>query len=174
MPNKFWSDVNSFAKVIPGYAKVEGMVDEHLRAHVQPIRGSILYCNLKLPGKAVFEHSGVCIGDSKIVELQGKAHGGKIAICDRYGFIEGISDSQRIIWVACYGEGTQPIGEEAVAQRAEAEVGSTRNYHLLKDNCHRFTSGCITGNFDNHDTLLVKLRDTMRAKWGNHNWRKWG
>ncbi|MBP0009852.1 MULTISPECIES: hypothetical protein [unclassified Roseofilum] len=41
MPNKFWSDVNSFAKVIPGYAKVEGMVDEHLRAHVQPIRGSI-------------------------------------------------------------------------------------------------------------------------------------
>ncbi|MGL5192312.1 MAG: lecithin retinol acyltransferase family protein [Chroococcales cyanobacterium] len=172
MPNKFWSDLNNFAKVIPGYPKLEGLVDSK-RDPTQPICGSIVYCNLKL-GPSTFEHSGIYIGNGKIVELQGKKHGGGIVAVDRYGFIEGISDSQRIIWVACYGEGSKPIGDKLVAQRAEAEVGNTKTYHLLRNNCHRFTSGCITGNFNNNDTLFVKLRDTVRHKWGNHTWRKWG
>jgi hypothetical protein len=119
------------------------------------------------------EHTGIYIGNGQIVELQGKGSGGKIAIVNRQEFLKGRSLDSFSIWVGCYGNSRKAIGDESVAQRAQAEVGNTRNYHLLKDNCHRFTSGCITGNFNNDDTLFIKLRNTIRSKWGDHTWRVW-
>lgn len=173
MTNKLFSDLNNFAKnIIPGYTKTEELIDNFVRDKAQPVIGSILYCNLGT-GQITVEHTGIYIGNGEIVELQGKGKGGKIAIVNRQQFLEGRSLDSQSIWVACHGNSSQAIGDQSIAQRAQAEVGSTRNYHLLKENCHRFTSGCITGNFNNSDTLFIKLRDTIRQKWGHHTWRVW-
>lgn len=171
MPNKLFSDLNNFGKnIIPGYSKFEELFDNFVREKTEPVIGSIVYCNLGLTGQLMVEHTGIYIGNGQIVELQGN---GQIAIVNRQEFLKGRSLDSFSIWVACYGNSSKAIGDESVAQRAQAQVGNTRNYHLLKDNCHRFTSGCITGNFDNRDTLFIKLRNTIRSKWGNHTWRVW-
>ncbi len=172
MPKKLWSDINNFAKLLPSYVQGEEMIDNYLRRKTKPVIGSIVYCNLGV-STATVEHTGIYIGNGKIVELQGKATGGKIAVVNRKQFLKNRNLGSYSIWVACYGDSTRAIGDELVAQRAKAEVGNSRNYHLLQENCHRFTSGCMTGNFKNNDTLFVNLRNTIRKKWGDHCWRVW-
>lgn len=64
-----------------------------------------------------------------------------------------------LIYMLCDDEYTI-LFDESNAKRAECMVGNYRDYNLLIDNCHQFTSGCITGNFENSDnfTLFLKQR----------------
>ena len=52
-------------------------------------------------------------------------------------------------------------------------IGYKRNYNMVSDNCHQFTSGCLTGAFENADNALSMLKtraeNTLRAD----NWRVW-
>ena len=172
MPKKIWSDLNNFAKLIPGYALGEELVDHYIREKVEPVIGSIVYCNLGI-SPALVEHSGIYIGNGQIVELQGKSKDGKIAIVNRRQFLKNRNLPPSTIWVACYGDSTRPIGDKLVAKRAKAEVDTCRKYNLFSENCHRFTSGCITGNFKNNDTKFWALRNTIHKQWGDHCWRAW-
>lgn len=172
MTNKLLSDFNNFAKSIPGYSQSEELVDNYLRKKSKPVIGSIIYCNLGF-STATVEHTAIYIGRGQIVELQGKLKGGKITTVDRRQFLKNRNFASHSIWVACYGNSTRAIGDKLVAQRAKEKVGKSCNYHILQENCHRFTSGCITGNFKNNDILFMNLRDTIRQTWGNYNWRVW-
>ncbi len=159
---------NALSSTLPGYSAIEGVIDNYVRDTVTPKPGSILHCSLYGA-----EHSGIYIGNGEIVELQGKLsrNSGAIHITNKDGFMAGTN--ALTVYVACYRDGSEPIALEQVAQRARAAVGETRNYHLLLNNCHIFTSGCITGNFSNNNSFFKDLQDTIRATYGNFNWRAW-
>ena len=127
----------------------ESFVDNVIRDKVSPVIGSIIYCELAL-GTA--EHSGIYIGDDKIVHLDGDSE--MIEIATPKVFINRLDgyNTAMSIYVSC--NGTCAVGNDEIAQKAKDKVGSRRDYNLILDNCHKFTSGCITGNFENADSFL--------------------
>lgn len=145
----------------------ESFVDNVFRDKVSPIKGSVVYCELVF-GYA--EHSGIYIGDGEIVHLDGD---GRIEIVTPEYFkgrLNGYNTAMNI-YVSC--NGTCAVGSDEIAQRAKEKVGSYRNYNLIFDNCHQFTSGCITGRFENTDNFLFMLKSTAKKEIHANQWRVW-
>ena len=133
----------------------------------KPKKGCIVYCDLAV----VVEHSGIYIGEDKIVHLDGS---GEIEIVDPEEFIarlNGLNPADKIYY-SCDEDGN-PIKSEEIANRAKNMVGKGRDYHWILDNCHQFTSGCITGDFENSDNALWMLKDTAKNKLGVEQWKIW-
>ena len=97
---------------------VEKIID-HCRDKVQPVEGSILYCDL---GYGFAEHSGVYIGNEQIVHLNGR---GRIEIVCPDEFIAKWN-YDHAIYVSC--RDTQAVGSQAVAECAYNQVGTQRTY----------------------------------------------
>ena len=134
----------------------------NLSMRVNPIPGCIVYCNLLL----TTEHSGVYIGNNKIVHL------------NRYGSIEVVSPKEFIsgtpanaIYVSC--NNGKPVGSELVAERARNFVGSRREYNVLFDNCHQFSASCLTGDSDNRHTILTMLKLKSNIILDAKQWLHW-
>ena len=138
-----------------------------LSMRVNPIPGSIVYCNLLL----TTEHSGIYIGNNKIVHLN---RHGSIEIVSPQEFISGTPANA--IYVSC--NNGKPVGSKLVAERARNFVGHRRDYDVLFDNCHQFSASCLVGDTDNRLTLLTMLKlqsdITLDAKqwlhWDRRNW----
>lgn len=134
----------------------------NLSMRVQPIPGSIVYCNLFLNT----EHSGVYIGNNQIVHL------------NRYGNIEIVSPKEFIsgtpanaIYVSC--NNGMPVGCEVTAQRARDFVGGVRNYNVFFDNCHQFSASCLGGEPDNRLTILTMLKLQSDITLNANQWLHW-
>ena len=41
------------------------------------------------------------------------------------------------------------------------------------DNCHQFTAGCLTGNFEEAKNFLWMVKDASAEVLGSDNWRHW-
>ena len=144
----------------------ESFVDHTIRDKVSNLKsGAVVYCDL-----FTAEHSGIYIGNKKIVHLNGD---GKIEIVSPKQFLErwGGFNPVMSIYVSC--NGTNSVGSYEVAKRAEAQVGKKRNYHLAFDNCHQFTAGCLTGDFEDPNNFLWMLKDEARNALGADTWRVW-
>lgn len=128
-----------------------------------PVEGSILYTDLF--GKYA-QHSGVYIGQGKIVELSGD---GRIQIVSRQQFTS--SGTGTCIYVSCRQE--YAVGSSKVAQRALDQLGLRRQYNIVMDNCHQFSSGCLSGNFENGDNFLWALKHSTEKILSTNNWRIW-
>ena len=146
----------------PLYNVVAGLVDSS-RDPVWPKVGSVLYCDLLF---GYMEHSGIYIGNNKIVHLAGN---GKIETVSPKGFMQGGSGCN--IYVSCRDKFS--VGSEAAARRAKKSIGSSRNYNFLLDNCHQFSTGCLTGNFNNSSSFLWMLKDESAKELESDNWRYW-
>jgi hypothetical protein len=116
--------------------------------------GAIVWCDLGL-GSA--EHTGIYIGDNRIIELNGDGYLRKLSLnefvnCSDYR--TGIS-----LYSLCdvYGE---VLSDSLIAYRANKfwEEKEKRGYNLLFDNCHQFTAGCITGNLVNPFKTFESLK----------------
>lgn len=140
------------------------VVDNYVRETVYPVAGSIVYCDLA----CVFEHSGICIGDGYIVHLDGN---NTIDIVSYKDFLKRLGgfNPAFTIYVSCTD--TTPIGDTTTALRAIEMAGTYRDYNIILDNCHQFTSGCITGNFENSDNFWWMLKDTVEKKYPVNCWR---
>lgn len=142
----------------------KSFVDNVFKDKVTPVKGSILHCSL-----FGAEHTGIYIGDNQIVELLAT---GDIRIATPEMFIRGTNAIS--IYVAC--SGTEPLGGEYIAKRAIDMIGSTRDYHLLTDNCHQFTAGCITDNFENSANYFALVESSIKSSMNNGDsieWRVW-
>jgi hypothetical protein len=139
------------------------LIDTAFRGNVKPRPGSLVYRDLYF-GYA--EHSGIYVGDDQIVELDGQ---GRIREVSPTAFIG--DGTGTCIYVSCYNE--HAVGEDIVAQRALERVGKGREYHLLLNNCHQFSSGCISGDFENSDNFLWMVKHTCEKSMGANNWRVW-
>lgn len=148
------------------------------------VEGCAVYQDLDVPVLGgVPEHSGIHVGACEIVSL---SKDGRIVKEGTREFLEG--GWNRFIWVSCKGDAA--VGSTRVAERARAKIGRARDYNLFLDNCHQFTSGCLTGNFENNDNLsgvglggvvaelatnseLPSLDKTISRVLGADNWRIW-
>lgn len=142
---------------------VDSFVDNVIRDKVQPEIGSVVYCDL-LFGYA--EHSGIYIGDGEIVALE---KDGRIVARSASGFMDGTTAIS--IYVSCHDG--HAVGSEAAARRAREMIGSHRDYNVILDNCHQFTAGCLTGNFENSNNFLWMLKDKSQQILGSDEWRVW-
>ncbi len=146
---------------------LESLVDNVFRDKVYPVRGSVVYCDL---GFGLAEHSGIYVGDNKIVHLDGS---GLIECVSPRLFISRLNglNSAISIYVSCVGGSA--VGANNIAKRAVGMIGASRDYNVILDNCHQFSSGCMTGNFDNSDNFLWMLKQTSRETIGSDTWRVW-
>ena len=147
-----------------GSGGLTGLAVDLFMDRVQPVPGSVVYTDLFL---SYAEHSGIYVGNGLIAELNGA---GNIELVTRREFMQG-GTGQSIYVSSCDG---QAIGDPAVASRARSMVGSTRDYNILLDNCHQFSSGCLTGNFENSDNFLAFLKTQSEKSLGANEWRVWG
>lgn len=116
------------------------------------------------------EHTGVYIGNNKIVHLDGS---GLIETVTPKQFLERLGgfNSAISIYVSC--DGNTPTGCNDIAKRAKNMSGKRRDYNLILDNCHQFTSGCISGNYENSDNFLWMVKDTASNHINANTWRVW-
>ena len=146
----------------------ESFVDNVIRDKVSsPVIGSIVYCDL---AAGYAEHSGVYIGNNSIVHLSGS---GEIEIVSPGKFLKRLGGLNMAvsIYVSCRNK--NPVGSEDVANRAKSRVGRNRDYNVVMDNCHQFSSGCITDNFGNASNFMWMLKDDAKKHLGANEWRVW-
>ena len=143
----------------------ENFIKNHVMDKVlRPRPGSVVYCGLLFGQEG---HSGIYVGKGKIVSLSGD---GEIVKEKPDEFLDGATTGDTI-YVSCQGE--SPVGDPRVAKRARKMVGNHRNYNFLLDNCHQFTSGCLTGDFENLDNLLPMVKNTAERTLGADEWPAW-
>lgn len=146
----------------PLFNMAEGIVDA-CRDQVQPEIGSVLYCDLAF---GYMEHSGIYVGNNQIVHLNGR---GNIETVSPRRFLDGGSGVH--IYVSCYN--TIAVGDQSTAERAKNWVGHSRDYNFVLDNCHQFSAGCLTGNFNNSSNFLWMLKDEAKNRLMANTWRVW-
>jgi len=143
---------------------IQSFVDNVLREKVTPIIGSMVYCDLL----AIEKHSGIYVGNNQIVHLQGD---GNIAMVTPERFLGAPINPAISIYVSC--NGTTAVGSSEVAARAKNMVGNKRKYNVILDNCHQFTSGCLTGDFENNDNFILFVKHTAENILNANTWRVW-
>lgn len=143
----------------------ESVVDNAIKETIrEPAIGGAVYCDLAL-GHA--EHSGIYIGNGLIAHLN---RFGTVETVDRAKFLEGTPAFS--IYTSCVG--TMPIGYESAAIYAKRvlEQNRRRRYNVILENCHMFTSECITGE-KSSNTFLWMLKHESEKHHGTNNWRVW-
>ena len=141
---------------------VESVID-NIRDQVIPIPGSVVYCDLMY---GYMEHSGVYAGDNMIIQL---SNSGVIEAVTPDIFIKGTTANN--ISVSC--KGLEPVGSSAVASRALDKLGEIEDYNFLFNNCHQFTAGCLTGNFNEKINYLTQVKNKSRMILNSNTWRFW-
>lgn len=135
---------------------------KHCQDVVKPVLGSVVYCDLVF-GYA--EHSGIYVGNDEIVHLNANGWIEKVSTAE---FIE--NTTALTFYVSSRDDNA--VGSYAVADRALSRVNQKSRYSLLADNCHRFTSSCLTGNINNTDSFLWMLKVTAYQTIHAESWRR--
>lgn len=160
------STVATSALVVPpaiGLAK--SFRDNVLRDKVVPVAGSVVYCDVY-----AVEHSGIYLGKGRIVHLNGS---GEVEVVDAETFLNRLDGFNNAMSIYVSSADGVAVGNPNVARRARRQLGKTRNYNVIMDNCHQFASGCLTGQFDNADNFCWMLRGTAAKVLGAREWRVW-
>ena len=181
------SGLNLAIAAIPlGIKSIKYFIDSTLRDHVQPMPGSVLYCDLWV----AVEHSGIYVGNGKIANIV--VDGAATATVERCGPQSFTSKSMlgRKIYVSCNQNGA--VGHPWVGHGADAHVGERSLYGLVIKNCHEFSTKCVeyVGHAASDKSLedqvwswvpdlatweptLKHLKSTAEDKLGASTWRLW-
>lgn len=168
--NEFHSNpalyLRKFTDVPPGAFRLLenfGQTQAAVSEHFLPCPGSVVYTDL-IPNH--IQHSGIYVGNGQIVERNRE---GEICLVGPEQFTNGGLGLR----IHVSSAGSHAVGSPAIAERALAQVGKREDYHLLLNNCHQFTSGCLTGNFANADGLLRLLKISASRILGAEEWMVW-
>lgn len=133
----------------------------------KPAPGTPVYC--KLAGVA--EHTGIYVGDDKIVHLNGDGEIEAVSPQEFVSRLDGLNPAVFIYYAANF-DGT-PLCKKSIANRARSMVGSRRNYNWAFDNCHQFTCGCLSGDFENPCNAFWMVKMEIMDKLGPFIWKTW-
>ena len=140
----------------------------------EPHVGSVVFCDLL----KVAEHSGIYVGEGSIVWL---SSGGEFKKGSPEHFTTGM-EKGKTVYVSCKGK--SPVGSPKAAERALHRAGMIyhqHGYNVRNNNCHMFTSGCLTGDFRPDKYLfsgigvftLLALAKIAKESLGYDCWRPW-
>lgn len=133
----------------------------------EPCPGTPVYCKLAV----VAEHTGIYVGDGKIVHLNGD---GSIEFVSPEQFVSRLDGFNPAGYIYCAADRhKKALGNAEFAERARAMVSRRRNYNWAFDNCHKFTCGCLTGDFDNPCSFFWMLELKIREQLGRFVWARW-
>ena len=138
----------------------------HVEKDCPPMPGTPVYCNLAV----AFEHTGIYIGNNEIVHLSGD---GNIEIVSPSEFVGRLDGDNPAISIYCASHKGKALGSSQIAERARSMVGSRRNYSFVFDNCHQFTCGCISGDFENPCNFFWMVEQEISDKMGSFTWAEW-
>lgn len=159
--------VGATAGAVTAGTAADSFIDNVIKDKVDsPVIGSMVYCDLP-----VGEHSGIYIGSNQIVHLDGDGDIIKSSPNTFMNRLNGANFMASSIYVSCQGD--KPVGSIDAAERAKKMIGKKRNYQLFFDNCHQFTAGCLTGEFENPNNFLTFLKDEAANCLEADNWKVW-
>ncbi len=171
----------------PTLKSIKYFIDSTFRAHVEPILGSVIYCDLWV----AVEHSGIYVGDGKISNIVVDnllMADSTVRSSDPYSFTSKSFLGTKI-YVSCNEQGA--VGNTLIAQGAKLHVGEKSFYGLVFKNCHQFSEKCVGyANNSMSDESFVErleafipdgtweptinsLKTTARKKLGATKWRLW-
>lgn len=158
--------LNILIPAFVGYKLYGMVVDRYMKCCIdEPKLGSILYCDVAL---GLAEHSGIYAGSNRVIHLNKK------------GVIENVSvegfrslSLNRNIYVSCLNK--RPVGSAGALDNAYKfhAIYKRRDYNFILDNCHQFTSACLTGDIDNADNFLWMLKHSAENNLNINTWRVW-
>ncbi len=154
-------------KEITGIKMIDGLINSTIKDLVKPKVGSVVHCGLLMNQ---IEHSGIYIGYNKIVHLDGS---GRIELVSPKVFLDRLDGMNLAtnIYVSC--RNGKAVASKRAAERAKSKIDQTINYSLTSNNCHIFTSGCLTGDFKNKDNWFSLLEETVEKEINMNEWRVW-
>ena len=121
--------------------------------------GALVFCDLAIK----LEHSGIFIGDKTIVELDGS---GNIRKVDYSTFLND-SIFRTGINIFTFTDLTgRVLCSQSTSDRARYKAGEKLQYNLFFENCHKFSAGCMTGDFENFKVTFTQLLNLVRIKYG--------
>ena len=158
---------NKSKKNTTGFQMIDGLINAAIKDLVKPKVGSVVHCGLLMNQ---IEHSGIYIGYNKIVHLDGS---GRIEIVSPTIFLDRLDGMNLAtnIYVSC--RNGKAVASKRAAERAKSKIDQTINYSLTSNNCHIFTSGCLTGDFKNKDNWFSLLEETVEKEINMNEWRVW-
>lgn len=160
--------------------RIKYFIDSKFRDHVQPVPGSVLYCDLLF----AVEHSGIYLGYAQIADIVVD----NLTSADSHVQLSTASEFTsrsilgRMIYVSCEKHGA--VGHPRVAKHAESRIGERRFYGLVFKNCHTFSTQCVEKSNQSHDGWSIEIPSTWeptisdlkriaRKKLGATQWRLW-
>jgi hypothetical protein len=152
----------------PLYKCIESFVDNVVRDCIdEPALGSVVYCALAM---GYVDHSGIYIGNNQIVHLDGS---GLIEIVSPAQFLNRLDGWNLAMSITVSCANGSPVGSREVAARARRQVGRQIDYNLFTNNCHAFTAGCLSNDFDNWSVTMAALKSAAKRHLWATEWRVW-
>lgn len=145
--------INNFDSIISKISRYEPVVLTNSSV------GALVFCDLAIK----LEHSGIFIGDKTIVELDGD---GNIRKVDYSTFLNDSLFRTGINIFTFTDLSGRVLGSQSTSDRARFKVGEKVKYNLFFENCHKFSAGCMTGDFENFKVTFTQLLNLIRIKYG--------
>jgi len=138
-------------------------ISDVVRDGVVPSNGAVVYCKI-----GPVEHTGIYLKGYRQI-LHRNRHG-HIELVPPEDFTFNYGDT---IYVSSYQ--CESIESSRAADRALNYYKSAtwEPYDIVTSNCHKFTAGCITGDFNNNVFTFFMLDIEMRLATQHNNWRTW-
>lgn len=123
----------------------------------QPVYGSIISTGLY---DGLGEFSGIFAGNHQVLTLAQKARRPQLITLEEFSKLPP-ANAESEIYVSFEAGTWKAASFPQAVRRARELYDGTGDYRLLLMNSHQFCSGCLTGNFDNMDTGLAELKQTI-------------
>ena len=152
---------------LPAVGLATSLLDNYLFETVRPAVGSLVYCDIYL-----WEHSGIVIADDAIVHLNGDGCIEVVSYAQFLRRLEGWNNAMSIYASSVKNQAGEvySVGSERAAERAIEMIGQRWDYHLWRNNCHRFSHYCLSGQ--NSDvTFFTELKFKAEKLLQANTWR---
>ncbi len=133
----------------------------------KPAVGSLVYCDLAF---STVEHTGIYVGYNKIIHLNGDGIIEKVSPEEFLNRLGGLNSAIHI-YVSC--DGKKAKGHRTVAEHAKRRLGQKLSYHVVNNNCHKFSYECLTGKRTNNRIWFNDLIEDAEKILDANDWRIW-